>query len=94
MTREITLLPDLLHDDVKSPFQVVQYLVQRDLSTGFPNTQIELQALLTIPITGAIAERCFSKLRSTMSQERLSALAVLSIENRLARQVNFFDVII
>ena len=43
---------------------------------------------LTLPVTVATAERSFSKLkliknylRSTMGQERLSGLAMLSIEN-------------
>ncbi|RXM36614.1 hypothetical protein EOD39_3433 [Acipenser ruthenus] len=62
MAREITLLARLLPDDVKSLFQVVQYLVQKDLSRGFPNTQIGLQALLTISNTVASAEQSFSKL--------------------------------
>lgn len=51
---------------------------------------------LTIPVTVASAERSFSKLRliknylrSTMAQERLSGLSVISIENRLARNINF-----
>jgi hypothetical protein len=45
---------------------------------------------MTIPISVASAERSFSKLqliknylRSTMSQERLSGLATLSIEHKL-----------
>jgi len=47
-------------------------------------------------VTVAKAERSFSKLRliknylrSTMSQERLSALAVLSIENETAHKIDF-----
>ena len=46
--------------------------------------------LLTIPVTVATAERSFSKLkliksyiRSTMSQERLNGLAILSIEKHM-----------
>ena len=56
---------------------------------SFPNTCID-RILLIMPITVAFAERDFSKLkliksylRSTMSQERLSGLAILSIENRM-----------
>ena len=56
--------------------------------------------ILTLPVTVASSERSFSKLnlvknylRLTMSQERLTSLAILSIENDLARQVNFDDVI-
>ena len=50
---------------------------------SFPNTCIAYRILLTIPVTVVSAERSFSKLkliksylRSTMSQERLSGLAI------------------
>ncbi len=55
--------------------------------TNVPDVAI----FLTIPVTVASAERSFSKLkliknyfRSTMSQEKLSTLSILSIENELA----------
>ena len=51
-------------------------------------------------MTVAAAERSFSKLkliktylRSTMSQERLSGMAVLSINHQLAEQISFDDII-
>ena len=54
----------------------------------------------TLPVTVASAERSFSKLklvknflRSTMGQERLSDLAMLSIEAEIARCVEFQDII-
>lgn len=56
--------------------------------------------MLTIPVSTASAERSFSKLkviknylRSTMSQERLSALAVLSIEADIASKLDYDTVI-
>lgn len=68
---------------------------QKDL---FTNVRIALQIMLTIPvITVASAELSFSKLKliktylcSTMAQERLNALAILSIE---ARKLNFKDIL-
>lgn len=67
---------------------------QKDL---FTNVRIALQIMLTIPVTVASAELSFSKLKliktylcSTMAQERLNALAVLSIE---ARKLNFKDIL-
>ncbi|KAK7871551.1 hypothetical protein R5R35_010351 [Gryllus longicercus] len=49
-----------------------------------------------MPVSVASGERSFSKLkliktflRSTMSQDNLNALAILSIENELAQAINF-----
>ena len=49
-----------------------------------------------MPLTVASAERSFSKLkliktylRSSMSNDRLSQLAVISIENSVARSISF-----
>lgn len=51
---------------------------------------------MTIPVSVASAERSFSKLkliksylRSSMSQERLSDLAIFSIERELVKSVDF-----
>ncbi|GFU07553.1 hypothetical protein TNCV_2225311 [Trichonephila clavipes] len=56
--------------------------------------------MLTVPVSTAFAEKSFSKLkliktylRSTMSQERLSALSVLSIEAEIAASVSY-DIIL
>ena len=61
---------------------------------------VALRILLTIPVTVASAERSFSKLkliktylRSTMSDERLSSLAVLSIENAIAHELDVTEVV-
>lgn len=54
--------------------------------------------LVTIPMTTSEAERCFSTLkrvktflRSTMAQERLTALAMLSIEKDFVRNISNFN---
>ncbi|GFV81056.1 hypothetical protein TNCV_2270401 [Trichonephila clavipes] len=56
--------------------------------------------MLTVPVSTASAEKSFSKLkliktylRSTMSQERLSALSVLSTEAEIAAIVSY-DIIL
>jgi hypothetical protein len=63
---------------------------------SFLNACIAYKILLTIPVTVASAERTFSKLkliksylRSTMSQERLSGLAILSIEKNILEKIDY-----
>jgi hypothetical protein len=53
-----------------------------------------------IPVTVASAEKTFSKLkliksylRSTMSQERLSGLAILSIEKNMLEKIDYKSLI-
>ena len=67
------------------PVDILKFLKRLDC---FPNATIAYRILLTIPVTVASAERSFSKLkllksylRSTMTQERLSGLALIAIEN-------------
>ena len=62
----------------------------------FPNGLIALRILLTLPGSVSSAERCFSKwkliksyLRPTMSQARLSGLAMLSIEHGLVKELDY-----
>ncbi|XP_020415594.1 uncharacterized protein LOC109948089 [Prunus persica] len=62
----------------------------------FPNAFIAYRILLTIPVTVASAERSFSKLkllksylRSTMSQERLNGLALISTESELLEKLDY-----
>lgn len=70
------------------------------MSCSFPEVCTAFMLFLTIPVTTASAERSFSKLkliktylRNSMGQERLRNLAILSIENSMARNLNF-DVVI
>ena len=76
--------------DENTLINVLTYLKRLD---SFPNAYIAYRILLTIPITVAYAKRSFSKLkliksylRSTMLQERLSGLAILSIEKKNVRR--------
>ncbi|XP_035209687.1 uncharacterized protein LOC118184142 [Stegodyphus dumicola] len=66
----------------------------------FPNLRVGLQILLTIGTSIASCERSFSKLklilfylRLSMAQERLSALALLSVEQQVAQSINFDELI-
>lgn len=66
----------------------------------FPNLRIALQILLTIAVSIASCERSFSKLklilsylRASMGQDRLSDLALLSVEKETAEKIDFDDII-
>ena len=74
-----------------SPINVLNYIKRLE---SFPNACIVFRILLTIPVIVAFAKRIFSKLkliksylRSTMSQERLSGLARLSIEKKMLAEL-------
>jgi hypothetical protein len=77
---------------------LLTFLNKNDLREGFSETYRLLDILCTTPVTTCESERCFSTLkrikcflRNTKTQERLDALAMLSIEKRLVRSINDFD---
>ncbi|XP_065642681.1 zinc finger MYM-type protein 1-like [Hydra vulgaris] len=83
-----------------SPIDILQLIHKYSLTDAYPNTAIAIRIFLTLPVTVATCERSFSKLkiiknylRSKMGQERLSCLAVVSIEHEVANALDFDDVI-
>ena len=83
-----------------SPIDILQLIHKYSLTDAYPNTAIAIRIFLTIPVTVATCERSFSKLkliknymRSKMGQERLSSLAIISIEIEVANNIDFDDVI-
>lgn len=79
---------------------VLKFLITRSLTGAYPYTTIALRIFATIPVTVATAERSFSRLkliktylRSTMAQERLNGLAILSIEHDIAAGLDYSDLI-
>ena len=92
LAEEMDTLKTFLAPEIMSqPLKVLSFLHDMKSAVDFPNFWTALRILLTIPVTVASGERSFSKLkliktylRSTMSQERLNGLAILSIENEVA----------
>ncbi|XP_031121002.1 uncharacterized protein LOC116024254 [Ipomoea triloba] len=87
---ELKLLREILSKEKIGPVSILNSLKQMGC---FPNATIAYRILLTIPITVASAERSFSKLkllksylRSSMLQERLNELALISIENEILEE--------
>lgn len=70
------------------------------LHVAFPNLLKQLQIALTLSVTSAACERTFSSLkrvktylRSTMSDERLTNLALLTIEKDLTMKLSLEDIV-
>ena len=94
------MLLDTRHDVLpRSPLQLLSFIVTYGEDV-FPNLRISLQILLTIAVSIASCERSFSKLkiilsylRASMGQDRLSNLALLSVERETLNTINFDNVI-
>jgi len=78
----------------------LKHIHQYSLKDLYPNLEVALRIFLTIPVTTAPCERSFSKLkiiknylRSTISQNRLTGMAILSIEKDILKTISFDDVI-
>ncbi|XP_022179000.1 uncharacterized protein LOC111039711 [Myzus persicae] len=79
---------------------ILKHIHQYSLKYLYPNLEVALRIFLTIPVTTASCERSFSKqkiiknyLRSTISQNRLTGMTILSIEKDIAKTISFDDVI-
>ena len=75
-----------------------QLFMGNNLQDTFSETVALLKILITTPMTTAESERCFSTLkriktflRNTMSQDRLNALAMLSVEKKLVKTIPDFN---
>ncbi|XP_063741896.1 zinc finger MYM-type protein 1-like [Eleginops maclovinus] len=75
-----------------------QLFMGNNLQDTFSETVALLKILITTPMTTAESERCFSTLkriktflRNTMSQDRLNALAMLSMEKNLVKTIPDFN---
>jgi hypothetical protein len=80
----------------RSVLEILCFLHFTRLHEVFPTISVALRVLLTIPITVASEERSFSRLkliktylRASMKQDRLNGLALMSIENSVAKELNY-----
>jgi len=83
-----------------SPLDVQRCVVSNGLQELVLNLAVALRILLTVPVTVASVECSFSRLeliktflRSTISQDRLVGLAILSIENDVVQTLDFADLL-
>lgn len=90
----------MLKDLKSDTFIILQFIFSNDLTAVYPNLAVALRILLTLPVSVATAERSFSTLkliknylRSSMSQERLSNLSIISIESSVLDNIDIHDII-
>jgi hypothetical protein len=93
---ELILIQDLLKKSM-GPLDILEFLKKRPF---YLNAIIAYRILLTILVNVASAERSFSKLkllksymRSTMTQERLNGLAMISIESDVFEDTKYEGII-
>ena len=75
-------------------------MATKDLKSVFPNIDIMLRIYLCMMVSNCSGERSFSKLkiiknrlRTTLDQEKLNWLSLMSIESDVLRSIDFRDII-
>ena len=93
--RRLASINDVINKEMNC-LDLLRWLVKWEWMETVPNLCICLRIFLTVCVSVASCERSFSKLkliktylRSTMGQNRLSNLAILSIEREKASAINF-----
>ena len=93
------MLPDeaCQYGNAWNSIKVMEFVKKMDM---FSNILVAYRVLLTVPITVASAERSFSKLkliksylRTTMTQDRLNGLTILSIEKNMLKTIDVEHII-
>ena len=88
--------------EINCIFELTEFILIKNLSSSSSFSEIltACHIFLTIPVSVASAERSFSKLklvknylRNTMGEKRLSALAIISIENEVARTIDIGNIV-
>ena len=84
----------------RQPMNLLSFIRERNLQQVFPNVDIALRIYLTLPVSNASGERSFSKLgiiknrlRTTMLEEKLNNLTLMSIEHDMLAQMDFEELI-
>ena len=99
LAMEMQSLPELPKEDMTT-LEMLTFLNDNELCEIYPNLWIALRIACTLPVTVATAERSFSKLkliktylRSSMAQDRLSGMAIISINHQIGSQISYDQVI-
>ncbi|XP_074352353.1 uncharacterized protein LOC141691518 [Apium graveolens] len=95
-----TLLRKMEDESIKNACVALETYLKDGDDSNIDGVKLFSEIILTIPVTVVTAERSFSKLkliknylRSTMSQERLNGLAMLSVEKQMLAKLDIGDLI-
>lgn len=87
-------------DVPKTLSEMLQFVKCKDLITVYPYIEIALRIFLSIPAINCTSERSFlvlkritNYMRSSMTQDRCSALAIMCIESDITMKLEFDEVI-
>ncbi|CAI6367503.1 unnamed protein product [Macrosiphum euphorbiae] len=90
---ELIIFRTLIDEDTNSLHALN---ILKTTNGSFPNLTIALRIMLTIPVTSSCAERSFSKLkliktylRNRLGQDKLSELALISIEEEVSSTIDY-----
>lgn len=98
---ELTIVSTLVEKyEIIHAIDILNAIYTQNMENLVPNVVIAFRILLTIPVSVASGERSFSKLkliktylRNSMGQDRLSELAIISIEKEIANSIDYDDII-
>ena len=100
LAEELPSLSHLLSPECRRVLDVMDYILKSGLAEIFPNVVVALRIILSMPVSVASGERSFSKLkliksylRSTIAQERLCGLSMISIEHELSAELDYSPLI-
>ena len=86
--------------DISTELFLYKLIIDKGMQDTFPNVAIALRMYLVLMVTNCSAERSFSKLkliesrlRTSMTQDRLVNLAITSIESHILREIDFAVII-
>lgn len=99
--REFPIIVTLIKNQkITHAIGILNLIKRNDMENMVPNMVIAYRILLSMPVSVASGEHSFSKLkiiknylRNSMNQDRLNSLAIVSIENDVAKSIDYNDII-
>jgi len=94
------LAVEIGNGELPHEMQMYNMIVKNSLEGCFPNVEVVLRIYLSLMVTNCSGERSFSKLnriknlqRTTMAQDRLNSLMIMSIECELMQEIDISSII-